>query len=152
MRILLLTLAIAIAALEGAARLLGRTPTRSRVPPGRPLLIYDDDCGLCSLAAIGIQLRMPDLELVGFSDLPRAGVLDALDYDALLASAHYVTADGIEYHGGESVTRVLRGVPGFEAVRYLDWPVVRGLRELGYRLVAWQRDRISRALGAWAAR
>lgn len=147
MRFILLTSLSAVAALELVGRVLGRRPTRSRVAPGRHLLVYDDHCGLCMVLALGIQLRAADLAVVGFSDLAHEGVLDALDHDALMASAHYVTPEGIEYHGGEAVTRVLRLVPGGQTAAWLDWPVARGLREIGYRLVAGQRPRISKLLG-----
>ncbi len=147
MRVVLLALLATGVALEVIARILGRAPTRSRVPPGRHLLVYDDDCGLCLLAALGVQLRADDLALVGFRDLSHEGVLESLDQDALVASAHYITPAGVEYHGGESVTRVLRLVSGWRLIAVLDWPVVRGFRELGYRLVAWQRPRLSKMIG-----
>lgn len=146
MRRVILSFVLVAVGLEVAARVLGRVPTRARVAPGHDLLVYDDDCGLCSLTAIGLQLRVRDLELIGFSSLPRDGLLESLDQDEVLASAHYVTADGLEYHGGEAVTRVLRLVPGGSPARYLDLPVFRGLREIGYRLVTWQRGRVSRLL------
>lgn len=147
MRRLLIAFLAAAALLEVAARVLGRRPTRASTPPGRHVLVYDGDCSLCSFAAIGLQLRAANLELVTFRDLPRAGVLDSLDHDALLASAHYITPDGLEYHGGEAITRVLRLVPGTEGIGCLDWPVLRGAREIGYRLIAWQRGRVSKVLG-----
>ena len=146
-RFLLITGLLALlpaVALEVAVRVLGRSPTRSRMAPGRHLLVYDDDCGFCSVVAIWLQLRVPQLDLVRFSDLPREGLLESLDSGAVHASAHYVTPDGVEYHGGEAVTHLLRLVPGADGVRYLDWPVLRGLREAAYRLVAWQRGRVSR--------
>lgn len=148
MRVIVLSVVAVIAALELAAKILGRGPSRARVAPGRHLLVYDDDCGVCLLVALGIQLRAADLALVGFSELAHEGVLESLDQDALVASAHYITPAGVEYHGGEAVTRVLRLVPGGEAAAFLDWPVARGLREIGYRLVVWQRPRVSRLLGA----
>ena len=148
MRMIALSLLVLAALLELAARVLGRRPSRSRIAPGRHLLVYDDHCGLCLLIALGIQLRAADLALVGFSELAHEGVLESLDQDALVASAHYVTPAGVEYHGGEAVTRVLRLVPGGRAAACLDWPVLRGLREIGYRVIIWQRPRVSRLLGA----
>ena len=71
-------------------------------------------------------------------------MLEDLDVETVRASVHYVTAHGVEYHGGEAVTQVLRLVPGGAFAAYLDWPVLRGLREIGYRLVTSQRSRISR--------
>lgn len=145
--LLLLSLAALAAALELAAPLLGRRPTRSRLAPTRHLLIYDDACGLCSFAATFIRMRAPEVDLAGFSQLPRDGVLEHLDRVAVESSVHLVTPEGVEYHGGEAVTRLLRLLPGLEVVRFLDWPVLRGLREIGYRVVATQRARVSRLLG-----
>ncbi|MDA0350990.1 MAG: DCC1-like thiol-disulfide oxidoreductase family protein [Chloroflexi bacterium] len=146
--VLALCLAVPAAVLEAAAWILGRRATRSRIAPGRPLLVYDNDCGLCTIVALFCQARTPGLALVGFSELPREGILESLDWEAVLASAHLVTADGVEYHGGEAVTQLLRlGTVG-PLVAWLDWPVLRGLREIGYRLVVWQRASISRVLRA----
>lgn len=145
--LLLVPLLVLAAALEGSAWLLGRRSTRARTAPGRPLLIYDDGCGLCSFAAVMAQVRVGDLELLGFSQLPREGVLESLDAAAIAASAHYVTDEGVEYHGGEAITRLLRETSVGRLVAVLDLPVLRGLRELGYRLVARERSRISRAFG-----
>ena len=134
-------------ALELLATILGRSATRSRIAPGRALLVYDDDCGLCRRAARFVARRaVEQLELVPFSALPRAGILEQLGQRELWASAHFVSSDGVEYHGGESVTRAARLLPGGGAVAVLDRPLLRGLREIGYRLVAWQRDRIARWL------
>ncbi|MBT5775668.1 MAG: DUF393 domain-containing protein [Dehalococcoidia bacterium] len=146
------------AGLEVAARVLGRASTRSRVAPrvgdarsentpGRALLVYDDDCGLCSrVAKFVARGATEELELVGFSELPLDGVLEGLSESALWASAHFVSAEGVEYHGGESVTQAARLLPGGQVAALLDRPVLRGLREIGYRLVVWQRERISRWL------
>lgn len=140
--------AVVGAAFEAVAMLLGRRPTRARIAPGRHLLIYDGRCAFCAAAAWLLAQRVSaELELIVFDQLPRDGLLEALDKDAVLASAHYVTPAGVEYHGGESVTRVLRLVPGLEAMRVFDRPVLRGVREIGYRVVATQRSRVSRLLG-----
>jgi predicted DCC family thiol-disulfide oxidoreductase YuxK len=136
------------AAFEVAARLLGRRSTRARLVPARHLLIYDDACGLCSFAANLVRMRLSEVDLAGFSQLPREGVLEDLDRDAVQTSVHLVTPEGVEYHGGEAVTRLLRLLPGLELVRFLDWPVLRGLREIGYRVMVTQRSRVSRLLGA----
>ena len=82
-----------------------------------------------------------------FSALPRPGLLTELSEDEVRGSAHLVDRRGFEYHGGESVTQALHLVPGGQVAAVLDWPVLRGLRELGYRLVAGQRGRLSRWAG-----
>jgi predicted DCC family thiol-disulfide oxidoreductase YuxK len=145
----LTTILVGVAALELLATILGRSATRSRIAPGRALLVYDDGCGLCSRAARFVSRRaVEQLELVPFSGLPHTGILEQLSQRELRASAHFVSFDGVEYHGGESVTRAARLLPGGGAVALLDRPLLRGLREIVYRLVAWQRDRISRWLSS----
>ena len=104
---------VGCAGLEVAARVLGRASTRSRVAPGRALLVYDDDCGLCSrVARFVARGAAAELELVGFSALPLDGALEGLSRSDLWASAHFVSAEGVEYHGGESVTQAARLLPG----------------------------------------
>jgi predicted DCC family thiol-disulfide oxidoreductase YuxK len=130
--------------LEAAARVLGRASTRARVAPGRALLVYDDDCGLCSRVARFVERGATvELQLVGFSELPLDGVLEGLSERELWASAHFVSSEGMEYHGGESVTQAARLLPGGQVLAQIDRPVLRALREIGYRLVVWQRARIS---------
>jgi predicted DCC family thiol-disulfide oxidoreductase YuxK len=130
--------------LEVVARMLGRASTRSRVAPGRALLVYDDDCGLCSRVARFIARgATEELQLVGFSELPLDGVLEELSESELWGSAHFVSAAGVEYHGGESMTQAARLLPGGQMLAQIDRPVLRALREIGYRLVVWQRARIS---------
>ena len=142
-------LLLLVVGLELAAWLLGRRPTQARLAPGRHVLVYDGDCGLCTGAAWLVARRTTaQLDLVPFAELPRDGLLEALDGDEVRASAHYVTPEGLEYHGGEAVTRVSRLLPGLALLRVLDWPLLRGFREIGYRLVATQRARVSRLLGA----
>jgi len=138
-------LVASVAALEVTAWVLGREPTRSRVAPGWAVLVYDDGCGICrSLAGFLGRHARTEVQLVGFSELPRDGILETLAREEIEASAHFVTSEGIEYHGGESVTQAARLLPGGCVAGHLDRPVLRGLREVGYRLFAWRRGWFSR--------
>ena len=85
--------------------------------------------------------------LVQFSELGGWGVLTLLDTDQVARSAHYVTPEGVEYHGGESITRSLRLVPFGAAVAWLDLWGLALIREIVYALVAGNRSLVSRLLG-----
>ena len=87
------------------------------------------------------------LELLPFSSVPDSGVLAGLSDDDLRASAHPVLPDGREFHGGESITRALRLMPGGGLAGVLDLPGLSLLRDGGYRLVEMNRHRISRLMG-----
>ena len=112
-------------------------PTRSAKAPGEHILVYDGDCHFCSRLAEFLRGRSRvHLTLIAFSDLGGGGILATLEQDELLASAHYITPDGREYHGGESVTRAARLLPFGWIAGVLDLWVVCWLREVGYALVA----------------
>ena len=127
-------------------------PTRAETPPPTDLLVYDDDCGFCTAAARWLQdhSRWP-LHLVPISALPLPGILGSPETGSLPGSAHFVTSEGWEYHGGAAITRALRLVRGGVAFACLDLPLLRTLRAAAYQLVARHRHRISRLLGTKCA-
>jgi len=116
-------------------------PTTAKVPPGRYLLVYDDGCGFCTVAARWLRRRAhTDVELVGLSELDASRtILDTLAERQLWSSAHIVTPAGREYHGGEAITRALRFTRYSVVGRALDLPGLRWLRAAGYLLVATNR-------------
>ena len=87
------------------------------------------------------------MRLVQFSELDGWGVLTLLDTDQVARSAHYVTPEGVEYHGGESITRSLRLVPFGAAAALFDLWGLALVREIVYALVAGNRSLVSRLLG-----
>ena len=89
--------------------------------------------------------------LVPFAELEGRGVLTSLDAGQIARSAHYVTPDGIECHGGESITRSLRLVRFGAAAGLLDLWGLALLRELLYALVAGNRSVFSMLLGRSAS-
>ena len=101
------------------------------------MLAFDGDCDFCSRSA-GFILRnsRTAIRLVPFSQLDRYEILTSLSQRQILASAHYITPEGKEYHGGESVTRALRLVRFGALAGLLDVWGVSLLRELGYAMVA----------------
>ena len=128
-------------------------PTRSAVPPGKHLLVFDGDCGFCvrSVEFIGKRSRIT-LNLIPFDEVNRHELLTSLDQAQFVMSAHYITPEGKEYHGGESITRALRLVPGGFAAGLLDLPGVELVRELGYTFVAGNRSFFSRLSGMFLRR
>ena len=114
--------------------------TQSATPPAANLLVYDGDCPFCvtSVEFIRKHSRI-SVTVVPFSELPQYDILGSLNPQQILASAHYITSEGKEYHGGESITRALRLLPGGWIFGLLDLWGVALVRELAYALIAGNR-------------
>ena len=117
-------------------------PTQSLSPPGHAVLVYDGGCGFCRWAARWVEVRArAPLELVAFDEVPRDRWLTALADEELAASAHYLTPEGIEVHGGAAVTSALRLTGWARLAAVIDrWPWAR---EVGYTALA-------RTRGVWS--
>jgi predicted DCC family thiol-disulfide oxidoreductase YuxK len=123
-------------------------PTDSAKPPGVHVLIFDGSCGFCRTSAEFIHKHArSDVTLVPFSELSQYDFLTSLNQCQILASAHYITPHGKEYHGGESITRALRLLPGCRVVCLLDLWGIDFFRELVYTLVASNRSILSKLIG-----
>ena len=119
--------------------------TRAATPPAAPLIVYDGDCPFCVAGVEFIRKHSrTGLTLVPFSGLPQYDLLGSLDQRQILASAHYITPEGIEYHGGESITRALRLLPGGWIFGLFDLWGVTLVRELAYTLIASNRTVFSK--------
>ena len=119
--------------------------TQAATPPAAHLLVYDGDCSFCVASGEFIRKHSrTSVTLVPFSELPQYDLLGSLDQRQILASAHYITPEGIEYHGGESITRVLRLLPGGWIFSLFNLWGVTLVRELAYTLVAGNRPVISK--------
>ncbi len=111
-------------------------------------MVYDDACRFCRLSAGFVRGRASvPVRLVPFSELDGWAVLTLLDPEQVARSAHYVTPEGVEYHGGESITRSLRLVPFGAAAELFDLWGLALVREIVYALVAGNRSLVSRLLG-----
>ena len=109
------------------------------------LVLYDDDCGFCRWTVAWALRR------------DRAGVLDVapiqsdtgerlladLDPAERLRAAHVIHADGRRSSGGAALRDVLDALPGTRGRARLAGLSERAT-ELGYRLVANNRSRVSR--------
>ena len=107
---------------------------------GRPVLVYDDDCGFCTWSAAFVVRHGADVDLVGFSELAdeQRARLPADWRDC----AHLLT-DVEVYSCGAAMEQAMartRLVPaGLFAILDLI-PGYPGLRERGYRFVADHRS------------
>lgn len=122
-------------------------PTQAADPPGQYVLVYDDACDFCTRLARRLQRRAREpLHIASFAELPAGKWLTELSDAQIRASSHFITPEGREYHGGESVTRALRLVRGGRLIAPLDLPGFTWLREAGYAFVAAHRSLVSRVL------
>ena len=120
-------------------------PTRASTRPDTHVLVYDGDCPFCTATATWLRshARVP-VRLLTFDDLDGTGLLTRLTDEELESTAHFITPAGIEYHGGEAVTRGLRLARFGRLAGILDAPGLRLLRDAGYALVARLRPLLSR--------
>ena len=87
-------------------------PIKSAKVPGEHISVYDRDCHFCSRLAEFLHRRSRvHLTLIAFSEFAEGELLATLEQNEILASVHYITPDGSEYHGGESMTRAARLLP-----------------------------------------
>jgi predicted DCC family thiol-disulfide oxidoreductase YuxK len=120
-------------------------PTRASRPPETHVLVYDAGCPFCTATASWLErhARVP-MRLLAFEEVEESGLLTRLTQAEIDAAAHLVTPHGIEYHGGEAVTRALRLARFGWLVSVLDLPGLRYLRDGGYALIARLRPLLSR--------
>ena len=117
-------------------------PTRAARPPGCYVFVFDGDCGFCTRTARALARR--EIRLIPFAEVPAGEILGALTPEQIRASSHCITPDGREYHGGESVTRLLRLLPGGRLLVPFDLPGLSLLRELAYAVVARNRSLVGK--------
>jgi predicted DCC family thiol-disulfide oxidoreductase YuxK len=114
-------------------------------------LLYDGDCGLCSLFAAWLSRRAPGarlrvLPLTSAAGDPRVGPLVA--GRDLVRTLHVVAADDGVVTGARAVLAAARNVPRWGAIaRLADHRVGHALLEPAYRIVAVNRHRIGRVMG-----
>lgn len=113
--------------------------------PTEPILVYDDECGICTRAATFID-RRADVDIVAFSDVT-PDIRESLPTD-FEECAHLVTAEQT-YSCGEAIERAYertgsppsRVLPLFRRI-----PGYRHIREFVYRVIAGHRPLIARLL------
>ncbi len=126
-------------------------PTHASQPPETAVLVYDGGCPFCTVTAFWLQRHAREpMRLLTFDDVgdkasvEDTGLLTQLTRLEVEGSAHLITTDGIEYHGGESITRSLR-LTRFGAVAApLDLPILRYARDAAYTVITHLRPLLSR--------
>ena len=110
-------------------------------------LLYDAQCPVCSLEMDHLRARCPDGRLL-FEDISQPGFDAArfgLTFEAVDAEIHAIRPDGSVLKGVE-VLRLAYAAAGLGWVmRPTGWAPLRPLFDLGYRVFARHRRRISAA-------
>ena len=114
----------------------------------RVVVLYDRNCGFCvwSLAWLLAWDRDHRLRPLALQDERARAMLDPMDRERMLASAHLVTAEGVVHSGGDAVEPILRLMPGGAGLA----PVARamaGASRVGYNWVARNRGLLGRPVG-----
>ncbi|MDJ0769726.1 MAG: DUF393 domain-containing protein [Ilumatobacter sp.] len=109
---------------------------------GRPLLVFDGDCGFCTTSArLGQRwLRLDHVEPWQFLDLAELG----LSEEACTTAVQWVDDAGTVSSAEHAVIAAFRHAGGVWAVlgRIMDLPGVRQLAGVVYRLVARYRHKL----------
>ncbi len=109
---------------------------------GRPLLVFDGDCGFCTTSARAGQrwLRLPHVEPWQFLDLDEVGVTEEsctsavqwVDAGGTVASAEHAVIAALRYAGG--VWKVLGVVLAAPGIRTVAGVLYRSVARNRYRL------------------
>lgn len=114
------------------------------MPTGRPLLIYDGDCGLCSLCADWARRRLPSgHNVIAWQQLHDLDSIELTTNDVTTA-AYWIDADGQQHGGERAIARAFVEIGGLWAVagRAILLPPVTVLAAAVYRLIARNRHRL----------
>ncbi|MDX2030392.1 MAG: DUF393 domain-containing protein [Blastocatellia bacterium] len=127
------------------------------IEPGRDHLLFDGDCGICTWSADLVrrmdrdhQFLVAPYQSFAEADLRRHGI----DYAACSRALQVVTRKGRAYGGALAVNYFLwRQFPWSLLVLLIyALPILFLLEVIGYRLVANNRQRLSRLFGLQACR
>ncbi len=120
---------------------------------GRPIVLYDSDCGFCrwSLAKLLAWDRRGRLRPVAIESTEGARLLSDLSPDQRLASWHFVGGGGARESGGTAAPPLLRELPlGRPLAAILErFP---GATEHAYAWVVRQRGSLGKLIPAGAKR
>ena len=109
---------------------------------GRPIMVFDGDCGFCTRAARAAErrLRLGNVEPWQSADLESLGLTE----QACSSAVQWVDVDGSTASGEHAVIAALRSAGGGWEVagRAMNLPGVRHLAGAVYRLVAKNRHRL----------
>lgn len=109
------------------------------VPPAKPLLIFDGDCGFCRRWIERWQQKTADrVEYLPFQDERVAVQFPEIPREEFTQSVQLIEPDGAVYDGAEAVYRSLGRQRAYEKI-----PGLAPLSEWAYRLVARHRQMAS---------
>lgn len=113
--------------------------------PGRLLVLYDGDCGICTWLAGWVVRRDRDarLEVVAYQECPAPPMTKELEA-ACAQALHVIAPAGRAVRGAQAVTEVVRALGYRRTAAVLGTAPVSWVFAGGYRLVAANRGRLSR--------
>jgi len=117
----------------------------------KAILLYDSDCGFCRWSVDRILRwdRGGKLRPVALQSREAEELLTGMDRERMMASWHLVTSDGRIYSAGDAAKPLLELLPRGRPLALLAG-VFPPATNAAYRLIARNRDRLGRALGAQA--
>ncbi len=121
------------------------------------ILAYDSDCGFCSATAGWLEKQASagaeSLELVSYQDPDLARKMPGVDAGHADGGVQLLLSDGRWYRDAAAVGEALKRTGGWRwAGCFIRLPLVSWCAQIGYRIVARNRRRISRWLGLNACR
>ena len=120
-------------------------PRRVAAPPGKPLLLFDGDCGFCR-RWIRRWKQMTGDRLDYAASQEAGGRFPEIPKEAFARSVQFVTPGGEVFEGAEAVFRSLAlGGHAVPLALYRKVPGARRVAELFYRLIARHRKAASAA-------
>ena len=119
-----------------------KSTIRVAAPPQKPLLVYDGECGFCTLWIKRWQCITGDaIEYLPSQDPQIAERFPEIPREAYQTSVQFIEPDGSVHHGSEAVFLSLSRNPEFHWLLdvYQVFPPFAHLTEWGYRFVARHR-------------
>lgn len=107
---------------------------------GKPLFVYDGDCGFCRTWVARFRARTGDqVEYAPYQEV--ASQFPHIPVERFVEAAHLIEASGETTFGAEAIFRTMRYAPrrGWMLWGYQHIPVAAPVSELGYRFVAGHR-------------
>ena len=122
---------------------------------GRIMLFYDADCGFCQASVDWlIQKSPPDtFQTIAYQDGERMSRYPMVDRTLADKGIQALGEDGRLWKKAAATGFCLKRVPGWEWLgHFIHCPLVKPFADLGYALVAANRQTLSRWLGREACR
>jgi predicted DCC family thiol-disulfide oxidoreductase YuxK len=118
----------------------------------KAVVLYDADCGFCRWSADQILARDRGghLRAVPLQSAEADLLLRGMDQETKMASWHLVTEDGTIYSAGSAIAPLMRILPGLPRRFAPFTAAVPPVTGIAYRLIARNRERLGRLIGAQA--